>query len=777
MPTSSHHHPNPSSKRPATIAELAEIALDGLWDESRELKHYLRIAEKYRREGKSAAEKGDLELAFVHFAKAATLVLEKLPNHRDYKSVLNSEQRQNLSLNGQDILDNLGNLKGVLVERYDQWKQRHPNEPENPPPSKDNRQRSTAADDLASRYSQLSIQDGNQPRGNGVLEDRRNGGDDAWLQRDVGERDRASHISSERRQAAVAAARQAATLRHNPSGPDYTFSRGGGPPPPNSGGGGGGAADFQAQQEEFRKREEEIVRKRAEQKRKQEQDGILRRQHEAESAARVARQTIASVNPNVGPPGPSSGIGLGSSSTSVLYQPPTRSLTPTPGPNTYYQQQPSGHIQTTSLGGSYSEIPPRLPLESPTRYEGDSTDSESVHNLDWRRVKQRQVMDQNRTPTRPHRTNSYPPPITTTSPPPPETGLIQYPMLMSQHQKRQGYQPSLHSMFASGPGGPLTNNNYNMPSLLLFGAENKGIPPSQGLYSTDNLPHPSMPLPQPPTSYPYGPGPSLPHPPPQHSSSYPPPQHSQIQQQAYPGPTRPAPPVPAPPPPPPPSTSTSTTSTSNSTTSITSTSNTTSSSSSATTLSRSDSERIIRKPNDPSPTLKTVTLPRECLARFLAIAKVNTEMNRETCGLLLGKDRGNKFGVTTLLIPKQHSTSDTCTMDEEELVLQFTEERSLITLGWIHTHPSQSCFMSSVDLHTHSGFQRMLPESFAVVCAPKSNPAFGIFRLTDPPGLQTVLECTAKEAFHPHPDVPIYTDADKGHVQMKDGNLEIVDLR
>jgi STAM-binding protein len=126
-------------------------------------------------------------------------------------------------------------------------------------------------------------------------------------------------------------------------------------------------------------------------------------------------------------------------------------------------------------------------------------------------------------------------------------------------------------------------------------------------------------------------------------------------------------------------------------------------------------------------------------------------------------------------------------------------------------------FMSSVDLHTHSGFQRMLPESFAVVCAPKSTPkysllnllddvlpnshlasSFGIFRLTDPPGLKTVLECTAKEAFHPHPDLPIYTvrlciplwlqylfadfdrhlqDADKGHVQMKDMSLEIVDLR
>jgi STAM-binding protein len=126
-------------------------------------------------------------------------------------------------------------------------------------------------------------------------------------------------------------------------------------------------------------------------------------------------------------------------------------------------------------------------------------------------------------------------------------------------------------------------------------------------------------------------------------------------------------------------------------------------------------------PNAPHE-LKTVTLPRECLQRFLSIAAVNTARNRETCGLLLGKDRGSKYVVTTLLIPKQRSTSDTCAMEEEELVLQFTEERSLITLGWIHTHPTQSCFMSSVDLHTHCGFQRMLPESFAVVCAPQHTP-------------------------------------------------------
>jgi STAM-binding protein len=84
--------------------------------------------------------------------------------------------------------------------------------------------------------------------------------------------------------------------------------------------------------------------------------------------------------------------------------------------------------------------------------------------------------------------------------------------------------------------------------------------------------------------------------------------------------------------------------------------------------------------------LKTVTFPRDCLNKFTSIASINTARNRETCGLLLGKDHGSRYVVTTLLIPKQHSTSDTCAMDEEELVMQFTEERSLITLGWVCCH-------------------------------------------------------------------------------------------
>ena len=88
----------------------------------------------------------------------------------------------------------------------------------------------------------------------------------------------------------------------------------------------------------------------------------------------------------------------------------------------------------------------------------------------------------------------------------------------------------------------------------------------------------------------------------------------------------------------------------------------------------------------PHDVLKTVSFPRYCLNRFTSIALINTARNRETCGLLLGKDKGERYVVTTLLIPKQHATSDTCTIDDEELVMQFTEERSLITLGWVRLH-------------------------------------------------------------------------------------------
>lgn len=89
---------NASDKRPASIAELAERATVDLYDDSKDFKHFLRLAEKHRKEGKECAKRGDLEGAFVELARAATLVLEKLPMHKDYHAILNATQRHNLGL-------------------------------------------------------------------------------------------------------------------------------------------------------------------------------------------------------------------------------------------------------------------------------------------------------------------------------------------------------------------------------------------------------------------------------------------------------------------------------------------------------------------------------------------------------------------------------------------------------------------------------------------------------------------------------------------------------
>jgi STAM-binding protein len=62
------------------------------------VKHWLKAGENHRRAGKAYVEANDLESAFVEYAKAATIVLEKLPSHREYYTTLNSEQRHNLGL-------------------------------------------------------------------------------------------------------------------------------------------------------------------------------------------------------------------------------------------------------------------------------------------------------------------------------------------------------------------------------------------------------------------------------------------------------------------------------------------------------------------------------------------------------------------------------------------------------------------------------------------------------------------------------------------------------
>ncbi|KAF9447999.1 kinase-like protein, partial [Macrolepiota fuliginosa MF-IS2] len=116
-------------RRPASIGELAEWAIDFDWDPSREFKPCLRMAERSNSQAKAQLEQDNLESAFMYFARTATIVLEKLPIHPDYNTALSELQRQNLGLNGQDILDQMKQIKPILVDRFNEWRAVHPNSP------------------------------------------------------------------------------------------------------------------------------------------------------------------------------------------------------------------------------------------------------------------------------------------------------------------------------------------------------------------------------------------------------------------------------------------------------------------------------------------------------------------------------------------------------------------------------------------------------------------------------------------------------------------------
>lgn len=122
--------------------------------------------------------------------------------------------------------------------------------------------------------------------------------------------------------------------------------------------------------------------------------------------------------------------------------------------------------------------------------------------------------------------------------------------------------------------------------------------------------------------------------------------------------------------------------------------------------------------------LRTLFLPTSLRTSFVSFAASNTSSNLETCGILCGTLISNALFISHLVIPDQTATSDTCeTTDQGETDLfDYVDNEGLMVCGWIHTHPTQTCFLSSRDLHTSVGYQVMLPESVAIVCAPSKSP-------------------------------------------------------
>ncbi|MGH0115481.1 UNVERIFIED_CONTAM: hypothetical protein FKN15_024811 [Acipenser sinensis] len=171
--------------------------------------------------------------------------------------------------------------------------------------------------------------------------------------------------------------------------------------------------------------------------------------------------------------------------------------------------------------------------------------------------------------------------------------------------------------------------------------------------------------------------------------------------------------------------------------------------------------------------LRSIVIPKELSYKFLVLADNNTARGIETCGILCGKLTHNEFTVTHVIVPKQSAGPDSCDVENVEELFSFQDQHNLLTLGWIHTHPTQTAFLSSVDLHTHCSYQLMLPEAIAIVCSPKHNDT-GVFGLTSA-GMLEVSACRAK-GFHPHSKNPALFSICK-HVIVKDMVTTVLDLR
>jgi STAM-binding protein len=85
--------------------------------------------------------------------------------------------------------------------------------------------------------------------------------------------------------------------------------------------------------------------------------------------------------------------------------------------------------------------------------------------------------------------------------------------------------------------------------------------------------------------------------------------------------------------------------------------------------------------------LRITNLPFNLFKQFRDAAQYNTDHNIETCGILAGKLKQNKFVISHCILPKQTGSSDTCNTESEHEIFDIIDKLDLITLGWIHTHP------------------------------------------------------------------------------------------
>ncbi|TRY80896.1 hypothetical protein TCAL_07750 [Tigriopus californicus] len=171
--------------------------------------------------------------------------------------------------------------------------------------------------------------------------------------------------------------------------------------------------------------------------------------------------------------------------------------------------------------------------------------------------------------------------------------------------------------------------------------------------------------------------------------------------------------------------------------------------------------------------LRNLSIPTAVMAKFLSFAQKNTSQGKETGAFLAGIMANNELRITHVICPAQTGKADSFDTEGEEDMWDYLDKHDLLTLGWIHTHPTQTAFLSSVDLHMHFGYQALLNEAIAIVCAPKFNET-GFFTLTAT-GME-LISCCRQTGFHPHPTEPPLFEEGSHFALDHNVDVELVDL-
>ncbi|OLS28442.1 MAG: hypothetical protein HeimC2_06610 [Candidatus Heimdallarchaeota archaeon LC_2] len=129
---------------------------------------------------------------------------------------------------------------------------------------------------------------------------------------------------------------------------------------------------------------------------------------------------------------------------------------------------------------------------------------------------------------------------------------------------------------------------------------------------------------------------------------------------------------------------------------------------------------------------------------------------KETAGLLIGEEINNVVHVDEIRVGKQKGNAVHVEISDEELTMAAievsTREDGKVIVGWWHTHPGLTSFMSGTDVKTQSMYQALMPSAIAIVIddvkyektGSINDLDFGVYRLID--GKSQRLEYRIKDS-------------------------------